>query len=161
MTNLENIYNSEYRAKVRKPMGKEILKSFAISLGIASFIFMVLGIIFDLAGKGNYVASNYAIAKMGLGCIITACGFGISTFVYQIEGLAKGLASFIHMAIGISVYVIVSILAGWMPVKYGIGNVLAFLGVSIGVSLLIWFFIYIKYKNESKRINKAIKAKNG
>lgn len=61
MNNSGNIYNSEYGEKRRRHIGKEILKSFVMSLGIASFIFMVFGMIVDLGGKGSYVVSNYAI----------------------------------------------------------------------------------------------------
>lgn len=159
MNNSGNIYNSEYGEKRRRHIGKEILKSFVMSLGIASFIFMVFGMIVDLGGKGSYIVSNYAIAKMGFGCIVTACGFGIPTFLYRIDSLSKGLASFIHMAIGISVYIVVAYIVGWMPIKAGIGTVFAYLGTSVGVSILIWFVIAMKYKNEARRINEAIKDK--
>ena len=161
MSETENRYNERYKIKTRKDIGKAVFRSTLVSISIACAIFVVIGVINDLAGGGSMTLyTGYAFSRMALATLITALGFGIPSFVYNIESIPKGLATLIHMGIGISIYITVGAMVGWIPVNKGIWVVVGSVGISIGASFLIWLGFFFKYRKEDRKINDAIKNKN-
>ena len=66
---------------------KDILRSVAISIGMAMTIFCIVGVIFDITYKGQFSLDNYRFTKMVLGCLIVGLGFGVPTVIYRKENL--------------------------------------------------------------------------
>ena len=66
---------------------KDILRSVAISIGMAMTIFCIVGVIFDITYQGQFSLDNYRFTKMVLGCLIVGLGFGVPTVIYRKENL--------------------------------------------------------------------------
>ena len=139
---------------------KDILKSAGISILLSLCIFVIVGMIFDLHGKGTFVMENYQFTKMVFACIITGLGFGVPTFLYTMDNIPMFLASIIHLGIGFTIYFIVAANVGWIPTSVGFtASIVTVIGVII-VGLIIWA-CFLKYnKNLADKMNKAIAEKN-
>ena len=66
---------------------KDILKSTAISIGMAHTIFSLVGMFFDIVNGGNFSMEGYRFTKMVVGSAIVGIGFGVPTVVYNSEKL--------------------------------------------------------------------------
>ena len=49
---------------------KDILRSVAISIGMAMTIFCIVGVIFDITYQGQFSLDNYRFTRMVIGCLI-------------------------------------------------------------------------------------------
>ncbi|MCR5226933.1 MAG: DUF3021 domain-containing protein [Eubacterium sp.] len=138
---------------------KDIVKSTVISILMSTFIFVIVGVIFDQIGKGTFTTSNYGFTKMVLACVFTGLGFGVPTFLYSMENIPMFLSSIIHLGIGFTVYFFVASQVGWIPKQAGtVASVCTIVGVIV-VGLIIWG-CFLKYnKNLADRMNKALEQK--
>ncbi len=138
---------------------KDIIKSAVISILVSMCIFVLIGMIFDIKGKGTFVLENYQFTKMVVACIITGLGFGVPTFLYSKDNVPMFLASIIHLGIGFTVYFIVAANVGWIPTSAGItASVVTIVGVIV-IGIIIWL-CFLKYnKNLADKMNKAISEK--
>jgi hypothetical protein len=96
---------------------------------------------------------------MALGAIIVGLGFGIPSLIYQVDRLAKGMQSLIHMAIGLMILTIVSFAAGWIPSTMGLMGIFIYLGLEMLCALICWLFFYLHFKKEAQRMNAYIQDK--
>lgn len=63
------------------------------------------------------------------------------------------------MGVGISIYLVCSFYAGWLPVDRGILVITSYIIIIIAVSFIIWTGFYIYNKNEARKINKKLQEK--
>ncbi|SEQ97862.1 Protein of unknown function [Lachnospiraceae bacterium NE2001] len=138
---------------------KDIIKSTLISILVSTFIFVIVGLIFDQVGGGTFALDNYRFTKMVAACVVTGLGFGVPTFLYNMENIPMPLASVIHLGVGFTVYFFAASRVGWIPKQAGtVASVCTIVGVIV-VGLIIWA-CFLKYnKNLSDRMNKALEAK--
>ena len=61
---------------------RDLLKSTAISIGMAMTIFCLAGIVFDVGSRGNFSLDHYRFTKLVAGCVLTGLGFGVPTIVW-------------------------------------------------------------------------------
>ena len=139
---------------------KDIVKSALISIMISMCIFVIVGMIFDQIGNGNFVLTDYRFTKMVLACVVTGVGFGVPTFLYSIEQLPKIFASVIHLGVGFTLYFAAAVMVGWIPTGAGLmASLISVIGMII-VGLIIWICFMRYNRNLADKINKALEQRN-
>ena len=139
---------------------KDVIKSALISIMMSMCIFVIVGLVFDQIGNGNFNLDNYRFSKMVLACVITGLGFGVPTFLYSMDGIPKFLASIIHLGIGFTIYFLVASIVGWIPTSAGLSACLITIIGMIIVGIIIWV-CFMKYnKNLADRMNDALNKMN-
>ena len=141
-----------------KKIRKELLKSTAISIGIAMTIFCVAGSVFDLMYKGNFSLDHYRFTKMVVGCLLTGLGFGVPSVIYENESLPLPIRVVLHMGTGCIVYTIVAFAVGWMGASDTLWQGILIAASQFGIAFLIWFLFMRHYRNEAKEMNERIQA---
>ena len=137
----------------------DIFKSSIISIMISFSIFVIVGMIFDQIGGGNFHMEHYGFTKMALACLATGLGFGAPSVFYSMEQIPMPVATILHMGIGLTIYFIAATMVGWIPVSAGIPACIATVAGVIVITFLIWFG-FMKYnKKMAERINSAIREK--
>lgn len=135
---------------------KDILRSVAISIGMAMTIFCIVGVIFDITYQGQFSLDNYRFTKMVLGCLIVGLGFGVPTVIYRKENLPMPVRVLVHMGTGCVVYTIVAFAVGWIGGSKSIVHGLLIAAVQIGVAFIIWYLFSRHYRKEAERMNNRI-----
>jgi len=141
----------------RREKMKDIFKRAVIGIGIAMSLFSISGIIFDIAGGGNYQLDNYGFTKMVIGCMIVGLGFGAPSVVYKFEKIPMPVCILIHMGIGSIIYNIVAFSVGWTGTGDLLQGVIA-VAVQLGIAFVIWFLFMQHYRREARRMNDRIQA---
>ncbi|MBP3267073.1 MAG: DUF3021 family protein, partial [Ruminococcus sp.] len=67
---------------------KKALKNTFTGIGISLTVFVVIGIIFDVKGGGDFSMQEYGFTKMVLGCLFTGIGFGLPSGIYLPKSLS-------------------------------------------------------------------------
>jgi len=135
---------------------KDILRSVAISIGMAMTIFCIVGVIFDITYQGQFSLDNYRFTRMVLGCLIVGLGFGVPTVIYRKENLPMPVRVLVHMGTGCVVYTIVAFAVGWIGGSKSIVHALLIAAVQIGVAFIIWYLFSRHYRKEAERMNNRI-----
>lgn len=135
---------------------KDILRSVAISIGMAMTIFCIVGVIFDITYKGQFSLDNYRFTKMVLGCLIVGLGFGVPTVIYRKENLPMPIRVLVHMGTGCVVYTIVAFAVGWIGGSKSVVHGLLIAAVQIAVAFVIWYLFNRYYRGEAKKMNDRI-----
>lgn len=137
----------------------DILKSSIISIALSFSIFVIVGIIFDQIGGGNFHMENHGFTKMALACVATGLGFGVPSILYSMEQVPMPVATVLHMGIGLTIYFIAASMVGWIPVSAGIPACIATVVGVLVITFIIWY-AFMKYnKKMAERINSAIREK--
>ena len=137
---------------------KDLVKSTAISIGMAMTIFCLVGVVFDVGYKGNFSLDDYRFTKMVAGCVLVGLGFGVPTIVYRKDNLPMPIRVIIHMGIGCVVYTVVAYAVGWIGSSATIGQGILIAAIQLAVAFLIWFLFMKHYRAEAKRMNDRIQA---
>ena len=132
-----------------------LLNTFS-SIGIAAFIFCVVGVIFDPIYNGNFQMTNYLFTKMVLGVVVIGLGFGLPTYIYNNENMSVSIQFLIHMGIGCVVMIVTAFVVGWIPTENGIYAVIGSISGEAFVAILIWMVFYYRQKRLAKQINEQI-----
>ena len=140
-----------------KAVLKDLLKSVAISIGMALTIFCLAGVVFDIGYKGNFSLDNYQFTKMVIGSMLVGLGFGVPTIVYNKESLPMPIKVIIHMGIGCVIYTIVAYAVGWFQ-GATITQGLLIAGIQLLIAFIIWFCFMCYYRKEAKKMNDKIQA---
>ena len=135
---------------------RDLLKSTAISIGMAMTIFCLAGIVFDIGSKGNFSLDHYRFTKMVAGCVLTGLGFGVPAIVYRKESLPMPVRVIIHMGTGCVVYTVTAYAVGWIGGAATIGQGIMIALVQLAVAFVIWFLFLRYYRAEAKRMNDKI-----
>lgn len=135
---------------------KEIVKSSAIGIGMATFIFCTVCVVFDIIHGGSFSSNHYEFTKMILGCLLVGIGFGAPSIVYQNENIPRPIQVVIHMGIGCIVYTIVAYTVGWIPTELSVWKWLSILAAQIMVAFVMWLILMKHFKDEARRINERI-----
>lgn len=116
---------------------------------------LVMLIISFSEGKIYFTANEYL--KQLICSAVVGIAFALPTFIYENEKLSQGIKCLIHLGIGFITYFINAFIAGWFPVGVDIGIVISSVLIMIALSFVIYFFFWLYYKNEAKKINQKIK----
>lgn len=137
---------------------RDLLRSTAISIGMAMTIFCLAGIVFDIGSKGNFSLDHYRFTKMVAGCVLTGLGFGVPAIVYRKESLPLPVRVIIHMGTGCVVYTVTAYAVGWIGGAATIGQGIMIALVQLAVAFVIWFLFMRYYRAEAKKMNDKIQA---
>ena len=135
---------------------RDLLRSTAISIGMAMTIFCLAGIVFDIGSKGNFSLDHYRFTKMVAGCVLTGLGFGVPAIVYRKESLPMPARVIIHMGTGCVVYTVTAYAVGWIGGAATIGQGIMIALVQLAVAFVIWFLFLRYYRAEAKKMNDKI-----
>ena len=135
---------------------RDLLRSTAISIGMAMTIFCLAGIVFDIGSKGNFSLDHYRFTKMVAGCVLTGLGFGVPAIVYRKESLPLPVRIIIHMGTGCVVYTVTAYAVGWIGGAATIGQGIMIALVQLAVAFVIWFLFLRYYRAEAKKLNDKI-----
>ena len=135
---------------------RDLLRSTAISIGMAMTIFCLAGIVFDIGSKGNFSLDHYRFTKMVAGCVLTGLGFGVPAIVYRKESLPMPVRVIIHMGTGCVVYTVTAYAVGWIGGSAAIGQGIMIALVQLAVAFFIWFLFLRYYRAEAKKMNDKI-----
>lgn len=116
---------------------------------------LVMLIISFSEGKIYFTANEYL--KQLICSAVVGIAFALPTLIYENEKLSQGIKCLIHLGIGFITYFINAFIAGWFPVGVDIGIVISSVLIMIALSFVIYFFFWLYYKNEAKKINQKIK----
>lgn len=116
---------------------------------------LVMLIISFSEGKIYFTANEYL--KQLICSAVVGIAFALPTFIYENEKLSQGIKCLIHLGIGFITYFINAFIAGWFPIGLDIGIVISSVLIMIALSFVIYFFFWLYYKNEAKKINQKIK----
>lgn len=135
---------------------RDLLRSTAISIGMAMTIFCLAGIVFDIGSKGNFSLDHYRFTKMVAGCVLTGLGFGVPAIVYRKESLPLPVRVIIHMGTGCVVYTVTAYAVGWIGGAATIGQGIMIALVQLAVAFVIWLLFLRYYRAEAKKLNDKI-----
>ena len=135
---------------------RDLLRSTAISIGMAMTIFCLAGIVFDIGSKGNFSLDHYRFTKMVAGCVLTGLGFGVPAIVYRKESLPLPVRVIIHMGTGCVVYTVTAYAVGWIGGAATIEQGIMIALVQLAVAFVIWFLFLRYYRAEAKKLNDKI-----
>lgn len=107
-------------------------------------------------GKIYFTANEYL--KQLICSAVVGIAFALPTFIYENEKLSQGIKCLIHLGIGFITYFINAFIAGWFPIGLDIKIVIGSVLIIIALSFVIYFFFWLYYKNEAKKINQKIKS---
>ena len=139
---------------------KDMMKSAAISIMMSMTLFGIVGVVFDLIGKGSFALDNYGFTKMIIACVATGLGFGVPSVLYHLENIPVALAAVIHLGIGLAIYFFSATKVGWIPVKAGtVACICTIVGMLL-ITMLIWIGFMKYYKDLAKRMNQELQARN-
>lgn len=138
---------------MKKVLGKTFL---GIAWGCTINCMVMLAIALT-QGDVSFSAAEYV--KQLICSAFVGVAFGVPTIVYENEKLPQGIKCLIHMGIGFIVYFIAAFIAGWFPTGMGIGIFITSTLAMIALSFVVYFFFWLYYRNEAKKINNKIKQK--
>ena len=143
-----------------KTKKQTLLFNIFVSMGIASMMFIIVGVIFDCIFHGNMEMTNYAFSKMAIATVVIGLGFGIPAVVYDNEKLSLFTQTIIHMGTGCIVMTVTAYLVGWIPMNHGPLLMIAILLEEIALAFVIWFVFYLQQKKLIKQMNQRVKEIN-
>ena len=139
---------------------KKVLKNIVASLIIALIIFNLFGLIRDVVNKDGLNMQKYQYTKMLIGCLCIGIGFGLPAIIYDVESIPLSIKTIVHMGIGISTYIIVSIIVGWLPININIYGIIAIVIGQFLISFFIWYLFMRYHRTLVKKMNERIKELN-
>lgn len=139
---------------------KKVLKNIVASLIIALIIFNLFGLIMDIVNKDGLNMQKYQYTKMLIGCLCIGIGFGLPAIIYDVESIPLSIKTIVHMGIGISTYIIVSIIVGWLPININIYGIITIVIGQFLISFFIWYLFMRYHRTLVKKMNERIKELN-
>ena len=136
---------------------KDMMKSAAISIMMSMTLFGIVGVVFDLIGKGSFALDNYGFTKMIIACVATGLGFGVPSVLYHLENIPVALAAVIHLGIGLAIYFFSATKVGWIPVQAGTVACICTIVGAIVLAFFIWIGFMAYNKSIADKINHALK----
>ncbi len=138
---------------------KDIIKSAGVGIIIGIFFFVIAGTVIDIINKGELIFSNYSFTKEFIASIMVGIGFGAPSVVYKTDRLPMALKVIIHMGIGLLIYFLASLLAGWIPLEAGPTAIILTVIGEIVASFIVWAVFYAYNKKLAAKMNSALKKK--
>ena len=136
---------------------KKALKNTFTGIGISLTVFVVIGIIFDVKGGGDFSMQEYGFTKRVLGCLFTGIGFGLPSGIYENERLPLGMKILVHLGIGCSVYTAAAFFAGWIPKGLGAGKCALIIAAQLLLAFVIWLGFYFSNVSAAGKMSERIK----
>lgn len=108
-------------------------------------------------GEIGFTANEFLIQVIA--SVVVGIGFTLPTLIYKNEHLSQAIKMLIHLGIGFVIYFPTAFFVGWFPKEIGVLGMILCVAIVIFISLIVYFFFYLYYKNEANIMNKKIKEK--
>lgn len=138
---------------------KKTIKNSMQGIGIACTLFLLNGMIYDYLNHGSLGWENWLFTRQAVGAILVGIAFSAPTEIYHNENLPFPLQVLFHMGIGCTVYTIIGLSVGWIPVQLGWKICLIIILLQAFVAFLIWFAYAFYYFRLAKTMNEKIQEK--
>lgn len=138
---------------------KRTVKNSMQGIHIACTIYLLSGIILDQLNHGSFVMEHGLFTRQVIGTILVGIAYSAPTEIYHSDRLPFLLQIIIHMGIGSTVYIIVGLSVGWIPVQPGWKHCTFLILLQLAVAFLIWFGSAFYYWKLAKTINEKIQEK--
>lgn len=138
-------------------MLKKIMIKFIQGIAYGCTVLTVLGLIFAINDRGNFASlTSQEYIRNVIASMISGVGFVVPSIIYERKNLSMGMQIFIHMGVGLTVYILSALYGGWIPVDYGLRAIVLSIIIMIIMSFIIWSGFYIYFKREAKIMNMKI-----
>lgn len=137
---------------------KKLCKNSIQGIGIACFIYILAGIIFDSLNQG-FSMEQGAFTRQALGTILIGIGFSAPSEIYNNDKLPFAIKILFHMGIGCSIYLITAFYVGWIPPELGLRNCIIIILCQLLIAFFIWFRFASYYRKLAKDMNEKIQQK--
>lgn len=124
----------------------------------AALVFLSLCFVFGLNAGEETFANGYGMARSIAATVAIGIAFGLASLVYATE-LPMWLKVLIHMGVGCTVMVGISLLVGWLRPELGLKPFLAMLGVELVCAFLSWGVVLLRSKKLAKQMNDRLREK--
>lgn len=138
---------------------KNTIKASIQGIGIACTLYLINGMISDYLNHGSLIWENWLFSRQAIGTILVGIAFSAPTAIYRSERLPLILQFLFHMGIGCTVYVIVAISVGWLPIQLGWKRCILIILLQLAVAFLIWLGYSFHYWKLAKNMNEKIQEK--
>lgn len=128
-------------------MLQNLLKSFAISIGIGSFIYLLNGVF----GPLNEIQPQEIISVW-----IASALIGIASSLYYTK-ISELLVAVIQFGVGITAFTAIALLNGWITIDPS--DIFFYAGAIFVIMLIIFFAFYLLSLLDSRKINEKLKEK--
>lgn len=139
---------------MKKVLGRTFL-GIAWGCTVNCLIMLVIALI---QGEVSFTMAEYI--KQLVCSAIVGIAFVVPTIIYENDKLPQTIKCLIHMGIGFIVYFIAAFIAGWFPTDMNIGVFIVSVLTIVVLSFVIYFFFWLYYRNEAKKINRSIEKKS-
>lgn len=137
---------------------KNVLKSIMFGIAWGCTINCIICLVVALV-QGEIAFTAMECLKQFVCSVIVGVGFAVPALIYKNERLPQAIKCIIHLGIGFAVYLPTAYAANWIPTEMGIGALISVLVIMLIGSIVIYFFFWLYYKREVKKINEKIKEK--
>ena len=137
---------------------KKVIRAAWEGMRTAAIVFMIYCIILGLRDGREVFANGTGIALSCIAAFAIGAIFGIASLVYGTE-LPTWLKVLIHMGVGITAMLAISVAVGWIDLTRGWKACLVFAGVEIAVAFIAWAFDCLSIKNLAKKMNERVAVK--
>ena len=125
---------------------------FFVFVGISLIGYLIIGPEFIVELAPYYGQQVLASALAGIVC-------AGSSIVYTFDSLSFKKQMLIHFSTGITGYILIGLLFGWIPLNFSVRSLLSII-FGVIAFVVIWSCFYLYNYFEAKSINKKIKEKN-
>ena len=137
---------------------KKIVRSAWEGIRIAAVIYMLFCIILGLRSGGEVFASGTGIALSCIAAFMIGAIFGIASLIYSTE-LPVWLKVLIHMGVGITAMLAISVAVGWIDFSRGWKSCLLIVALQIVAVFIAWAVDCLSIKNLAKKMNERMAEK--
>lgn len=138
---------------------KKIGKNSMQGIGIACTLYLLSGMIFDQLNHGSIRWENWLFTKQAVGTILVGIAFSAPTEIYHNDRLPFPLQFLFHMGVGCTVYIIIGLSVGWIPVQLGWKSCALIILLQLAAAFLIWLAYAFYYWKLAKTMNEKIREK--
>ena len=137
---------------------KKVIKAAGEGIRTAAIVFMVFCIILGLRRGGEVFANGTGIALSCIAAFVIGAIFGIASLIYGTE-LPTWLKVLIHMGVGITAMLAISIAVGWIDFSRGWKSCLLFIALQIAAAFIAWAVDCLSIKNLARKMNERMAEK--
>jgi len=138
---------------------KKTAKNSMQGIGIACTLYLLIGMIFDHLNHGSFVLEDWLFTKQAIGTILVGIAFSAPTEIYHNDKLPFPLQILFHMGIGCTVYIVIGLSVGWIPVWLGWKRCVLIIALQLLAAFLIWLAYAFYYYRLAKSMNEKIREK--
>ena len=137
---------------------KKVIRAAWEGIRTAAIVFMLFCIILGLRRGGEVFANGTGIALSCIAAFMIGAIFGIASLIYGTE-LPTWLKVLIHMGVGITAMLAISIAVGWIDFSRGWKSCLLFVALQIVAVFIAWAVDCLSIKNLAKKMNERMAEK--